>query len=297
MIRPVRILFTALSLITFSSAVMAVDGVIEINQVKAIAGGVTDIDEPGFPVRIGNGGSFRLTSDLTVADENTRAVDLESNHITLDLNGFSIIGPNTCTGSGSSLTCTTAGTETLVRVAGQNITIRNGTIRGSAATGINQFGNIGPTVLESLTVIHSAKEGADFGTDVNDQIIITNCRFIRNFGVGIGLEGDGAQITNSVFSHNQGNGIGIANGRAHLVRDSQVKGNGSSGISIEGAGSEAHLFLSNIITDNADLGVKAAAGTAYSYGGNQIDGNANGTVNGIAIEVSTNVCNGNTACP
>lgn len=297
MIRPVRIIITALSLIAFSSAVMAVDGVIEINQVKAIAGGVTSVDAPGFPVVIANGGSFRLTSDLTVPDENTRAVDLESNHITLDLNGFSIIGPNTCTGTGSSLTCTQTGNETLVRISGENITIRNGTIRGSASTGINQFGNIGPTVLESLTVTYSAKEGVEFLTDVNDQITIANCRFIRNSGAGIGLGGDGAQIINSVFSHNQGNGIAIENGRGHLVRDSQFTGNGSAGISIEGATSEAHLILSNIITDNADLGVRVAAGSAFSYGGNQIDGNGNGTVNGIAIEVSTNVCNGNTACP
>ena len=42
----------------------AVDGVIEINQAKALAGGVTPSDTPGFPVSIDTAGSYRLTGNL-----------------------------------------------------------------------------------------------------------------------------------------------------------------------------------------------------------------------------------------
>ena len=44
----------------------AADGKIEINQAKALAGGVTATDAPGFPVTIDQSGSYLLTSDLTV---------------------------------------------------------------------------------------------------------------------------------------------------------------------------------------------------------------------------------------
>ena len=53
----------------------AVDGVIEINQARALAGGVTPGDAAGFPVTITASGSYRLTGNLTV-DENTTAISV-----------------------------------------------------------------------------------------------------------------------------------------------------------------------------------------------------------------------------
>ena len=49
----------------------AVDGVIEINQAKALAGGVTTTDAAGFPVTLDASGSYRLTGDLTLASADT----------------------------------------------------------------------------------------------------------------------------------------------------------------------------------------------------------------------------------
>jgi hypothetical protein len=46
---------TVLSL--WMTAVAAVDGVIEINQARVLAGGITPADTPGFPVTIGTSGS------------------------------------------------------------------------------------------------------------------------------------------------------------------------------------------------------------------------------------------------
>ena len=72
----------------------AVDGVVEISQVRALAGGLTVGDAPGFPVTISVSGSYRLTSNLDVtgqpSPENVIAVDITVGSVSLDLNGFSI---------------------------------------------------------------------------------------------------------------------------------------------------------------------------------------------------------------
>ena len=70
---------------------LAVDGVIEINQAKALAGSVTAGDNPGLPVFINESGSYRLTSDL-VPPPGIGAINIMSPNVTLDLNGFSILG-------------------------------------------------------------------------------------------------------------------------------------------------------------------------------------------------------------
>jgi len=70
----------------------ATDGVIEINQTRAIAGGITAGDNPGFPITISQSGSYRLTSNLTVPT-GVEGIRITANGVSLDLNGFTIIGP------------------------------------------------------------------------------------------------------------------------------------------------------------------------------------------------------------
>ena len=74
----------------------AVDGIILIDQNKAMTGNVTPGDAPGFPVSITQPGSYRLTTNLIVADPNTNGIEISANHVTIDLNGFAIIGPADC---------------------------------------------------------------------------------------------------------------------------------------------------------------------------------------------------------
>jgi hypothetical protein len=69
------------SLLSAVSA-FAVDGVIEINQASVLANG-------GFPF-VANGGSHRLTGNLTVPGGNTTAIQLTGG--SLDLNGLTIAG-------------------------------------------------------------------------------------------------------------------------------------------------------------------------------------------------------------
>src|SRR2546421_12802591 len=91
------------------SAVLATDGVIEINQARALAGSVTPGDAAGFPVYISVSGSYRLTSNLTVPNENTDGIDIGASEVTIDLNGFSILGPTVCSGGPPLTGCTPSG--------------------------------------------------------------------------------------------------------------------------------------------------------------------------------------------
>src|ERR1700760_4561283 len=91
-----------------SSSLYAVDGVVLIDQNHALAGNITPGDTPGFPVTITQPGSYKLSGNLTVADANTTAIVIASDYVTLDLNGFSIIGPVNCTSSPA--VCPTSGT-------------------------------------------------------------------------------------------------------------------------------------------------------------------------------------------
>jgi hypothetical protein len=99
-----RLMATAGALTVWLAApVWAVDGVIEINQAKVKAGG------GHFPFVITQPGSYRLTSNLDVTDatarasgvsaENTTAISVPTgvDNVTIDLNGFAILGP--CAGA------------------------------------------------------------------------------------------------------------------------------------------------------------------------------------------------------
>src|SRR5262245_59149281 len=87
-------------------AAFGVDGVDLINQSRANAGDVTPGDAAGFPVTISRAGSYRLSGNLTVPNQNTTAIEITADNVTIDLNGFSILGPVVC--SGSPLACTPA---------------------------------------------------------------------------------------------------------------------------------------------------------------------------------------------
>ncbi len=90
-------------LAAISSSLYAVDGVILIDQNHALIGNITPGDAPGFPVTISQPGSYRLSGDLIVPDANTTAIQITADHVTLDLNGFAIIGPTVCTSSPANL--------------------------------------------------------------------------------------------------------------------------------------------------------------------------------------------------
>src|SRR6185436_13484798 len=84
----------ALALLLTARSTYAVDGVVLIDEAAVLAGGITSGDGPGYPVTISDPGSYRLSSDLNVPP-GTNGFDIVANNVTLDLNGFNVIGSGT----------------------------------------------------------------------------------------------------------------------------------------------------------------------------------------------------------
>jgi hypothetical protein len=79
-----------------------------------------------FPIKI-TPGSYRLASDLTVASPTADAIDITVDNVTLDLNGFSTIGPGTESATGS------------IGINGSRasgVTVTNGTVTAMARAGV-----------------------------------------------------------------------------------------------------------------------------------------------------------------
>lgn len=105
--------------------------VVKIDQAKAIAGGVTSADAAGFPVVINAPGSYKLTSNLVVP-AGQDAIHVMASNVTIDLNGFAILGPGNCSGTGNSMLCTANAGHGVYQVDSNNhnLIVQNGTVGG-----------------------------------------------------------------------------------------------------------------------------------------------------------------------
>ena len=74
---PTRLSLILLCLV-FASPVLASNGVVEINQTRALMGGVTASDTPGFPVTLDSPGSYVLTSSLVLPDASTDGIEVSA---------------------------------------------------------------------------------------------------------------------------------------------------------------------------------------------------------------------------
>lgn len=240
------------ALLCLGAGAFATDGVIEINQARALAGGVTPGDTPGFPVTLDQSGSYRLTSnlDLTVlapgVAENTTAIQILGlfTVATIDLNGFAIVGPTFCTAS-----CSPVGTGQGVTSmsSDQTITLRNGVIRGMGAEGTGFFA----ALVENVTAEHNG--GRAFfvqGGVVRDSIASRN---------GIGIDAPGSFVSGCSSRNNLSDGI-----RAMRIERSVAIAN-------TGDGFEATGYVSDSMSaDNG--GAELACETLCPLSGNHFGG-------------------------
>ena len=248
----------------------AVDGVILIDQNKALAGNVTPGDTPGYPVTISLSGSYRLSGNLTVPNENTTAIDVTgaASMVSIDLNGFAIIGPTACDVAIPPVCSPVAADPGNIFGPGDGVrsnidgslTVRNGTIRGMGRVAV--FVSGAPLVIVDQVQIRDNGLGGLF--------------------IGIG------NVTNSVVSRNGGNGITLNQG---VVKGNHITRNGGSGVIATGLQINV---LENTILQNSAFGIDFSA--AGAYGSNILSSNVSGAVSGSGVQVSGNVCNG-VACP
>ncbi len=251
-VRQLSGLTIALVVVALPKSLYAVDGVIEINQAKAVAGGVTPGDGPGFPVSIDTGTfaadsmCFRLTGPLFTSTSGT-VIEITSPGVTLDLNGFMItcLLPS-CNG-------------TAIHTTQDNVTIRNGTIRGF---------NVG--------IDMSAAKGSR----------VDNIRAVNNTGNGI-VVGSESVVNQCIATNNGGNGIDTQSGA--IVTNNLASLNGGSGIcTIQGC-----TVIGNNVFSNTSYGLNLSTTTAY--GNNVIT--SNGMTVHLGVQMGPNMCNGSTTCP
>jgi len=168
-----RGVLSAAVLLGLTGPVYAVSGVIEINQARAKAGGVTPGDTPLFPVTISQPGSYRLTGILDVTDatarpsgtaaENTTAILVTANSVTIDLNGFMIKGPTVC--SGSPLTCSPGGVgHGIDAFTKSGVAVTNGIVQGMGGDGLH--------VSFIATRVESVLALDNFGPGISAQTVI-----------------------------------------------------------------------------------------------------------------------------
>ena len=204
-------------------------GVVYIDQNRAAAGSITPGDEAGFPVTISQSGSYRLSGNLTVPDLNTTAIQITADFVTLDLNGFSIVGPAVCT-TGTATTCPAPGTGIGVQAVSDHapfprgVRIRNGAVRGMGLMGILLQGS--GSFVEKVTVDSNAGGGMSVAGTVTESAATQNGSFgiiasairdstvLQNSGDGIILAVNGGVATGNVSSLNGGFGIALQLGTA-----------------------------------------------------------------------------------
>ena len=265
-IRTIGALFAGVLLMSavLPGTAFAVDGQIAINQARALAGGVTPGDAPGFPVTITQPGGYVLSGNLTVPDANTSAIVINASHVTIDLNGFAILGSTDC----STFPCSGAGSGSGIAVPpGQvHITIRNGTIQGMGGFGIVLDGD--SHLVEYMHVRSNGNSGISIGQSADPAgSIVQHNTVVRNGFIGI-------NIARGIVSHNtvdindfQGISISIGNASYNVITRN---GNFRAGPPSFGLVAGAASYFGNVLSGNIIDGVVGGTNLGQNLCGNAV---------------------------
>lgn len=282
-------------ILTAPIAAHATDGVIEINQAKVTAAG-------GFPYVISQPGSYRLTSNLTLPDANTKGISITADNVSVDLNGFAILGPTVCAGFPVS-SCSLSGSGVGIESVSKQISISNGTISGMGNSGIYVVGtmtrverlmstnnngrgiHIADGIVRDCTALSNGFDGIYVGGRATVQGVVSNGN--NGSGIVVPLR---ATITDSAAIINRGHGIDAGYSTATVSRNI-IADNYQDGILI-GLG----VVTNNSVSNNKSYGLEGAA--AYSQNNFASNNSGGAQVGGTALQVpaSSNVCNG-AICP
>ena len=180
-------LFVGVACFAVAGVASADEGVRAINGTCA-ASGCWAGDGPGLPVTISKGGGYVLTSDLTSTSYKGTYIQIDASHVQLDFSGFTV---GFCLAGGDcSDTPSGSGPAVSTNDSALNVTIRNGTVAGTASHGIliRDYSRV-----ENMTVINSESIGIYAMGRGN---IVQNC-IVRGAGLhGVYMNAPGANILN-----------------------------------------------------------------------------------------------------
>lgn len=283
---------------------LAVDGVREINHACATTTGCFTGDGAGYPVTIGASGSYRLTGSLTLPDAATHGISVETDHVTIDLNGFEIVGVALC--SGVPVTCGSTGSGRAITVSDglyDGLAVRNGRVRRAGDAGV--FAGTGARI-EDVVADSNGSHGIHVGA--NSQVV--RCTATRNGESGIDSLGNSVITGNVVFATGAAK-AGIGTGGSVVVTGNRISGAGGDGILTQGSA----VVTGNSVTGSLGDGIESAFGTRVAdnavtlstgfalrftssesgYAGNVFSANG-GNVTGSATNLGGNLCAG-VICP
>ena len=219
-------------LLAVAHAALAVDGTVLINQ-STITNGLTGCPTGGhFPIVICQSGSYKLSSNLTVPDANTGAIQISVDNVTLDMNGFSILGPTVCAiGPNAAVTsCSPTGFGTGISSVvnsetdsgPENIVLMNGHIKGMGLFGILLNGS-----KSEVRNIHVSNNGSG-GIQVGVLSLVSSCTVTTNAANGISAS-QGSVVTGNIVSRNQNFGI-LSEFSPQVISGNSSFSNGGTGI-------------------------------------------------------------------
>ena len=189
-----------LILLAFASVALAVDGTVLINQ-STITNGLTGCPTGGhFPIIICQAGSYRLSGNLTIPDASTTAIVVSADNVTIDLNGFSIIGPVVCSGSPAVTSCSPPGGGNGISSSNTNVAVLNGDIHGMGGLAINFL--LAQDRVENVHVSNNDDGGILVGVGGK----VSSCIANYNRGEGISV-GNGSLVSGNIANRNAGEGI------------------------------------------------------------------------------------------
>jgi hypothetical protein len=302
----IRIMPLLLLAATLPLSAIADEGVLEINQACAEGNGCFDGDSPGLPVEITQPGSYVLTSSLTVPPV-TDGIRITADRVALDLNGFSVTGPVTCTGVPVT-SCSAQNGVSGIHSSGQaETTVRDGFVSG--------FGNKGVFLGERASVINvktseNGEEGLFLGDQANLRDVVAHKNGYMGIVMGAGSTLENAKVTGNLYrginageassirdSAFMDNGdIGLFAGFSSSVRNVSVVDNQDDGIMLFNGGS---ILSDSTVRGNAGLGVNCLNGGDSGLRNVVLAGNNSGSdqFGGSCEQLATNLCQNSTTCP
>jgi hypothetical protein len=234
-----------------------------------------------LPYNITNRGAYYLTQNLT-GSPGSNGIIISSSDVDLNLNGFSLIG--TGTNSGSSGIVLNLVTNYM------NLTIHNGIVIGWANAGLVL--TIGLNChLKGISSVGNGLQGGT-GIYIGSHWDVEDCIAARNYGIGIQIgnyskarncrarenddygfyTGVGSILENCISVENKN--CGFFGNTQSIIRDCVAVGNTNDGIYV-GANS---LAMNNLSSDNGGHGISAGQGS-------RLQGNTSSLNDGDGINV------------
>jgi hypothetical protein len=251
-----KAILLALGAILLPTVGFAVDGVVLINQSTVMAAG-------GFPYTISQPGSYKLSGNLVVPNLNTTAIRIATDFVTIDMAGFSIIGPNDCS-SGTCQSGSGDGIDTLANHVYFNLTIRNGTIQGMGRSGLYLWGD--SMIVEYVHARSNGFDGIFIGRfDLSGvEATLTTVQYCDAELNQNGITAEGGHISHSNGSRNRLAGIRFGPG---LLDYNVASHNGVWGVFFLDT-VDAASYLGNVFKDNGSDNIALGSGAAVNMGQN-----------------------------